>query len=121
MYMQVGREEPVTVRTVTGGSGVFDRAAPRHSERIMERITFRIPERQLEAIERQVETGEYPSRSEAIRDALRRLTGVTREMEREAERATSPAQLAASRIGAQRSRSEPRESRTVAFQSQRRE
>ncbi|AOW80680.1 MAG: ribbon-helix-helix domain-containing protein [Halobacteriota archaeon] len=37
----------------------------------MERVTLRIPEQQIEAVERMVETGKYPNRSEAIRAAVR--------------------------------------------------
>ena len=37
----------------------------------MERVTLRIPEQQIEAVERLVETGKYPNRSEAIRAAVR--------------------------------------------------
>jgi antitoxin ParD1/3/4 len=37
----------------------------------MERVTLRIPEQQIEAVERMVETGKYPNRSEAIRSAVR--------------------------------------------------
>jgi antitoxin ParD1/3/4 len=37
----------------------------------MERVTLRIPKQQVEQVERMVETGEYPNRSEAIRDAVR--------------------------------------------------
>ena len=36
----------------------------------MERVTVRIPDDQLEAIEARVEAGDFPNRSEAIRDAL---------------------------------------------------
>jgi Arc/MetJ-type ribon-helix-helix transcriptional regulator len=37
----------------------------------MERVTLRIPKQQIEEVERMVETGEYPNRSEAIRAAVR--------------------------------------------------
>jgi len=37
----------------------------------MERVTLRIPKQQVEEVERMVETGEYPNRSEAIRAAVR--------------------------------------------------
>jgi Arc/MetJ-type ribon-helix-helix transcriptional regulator len=37
----------------------------------MERVTLRIPKQQIEEVERMVETGEYPNRSEAIRSAVR--------------------------------------------------
>ena len=82
----------------------------------MERITFRIPERQLEAIERRVERGEYPSRSEAIRDALRQLTGVSREMEREADRRAPAAQFASRKAADERRQGEDRK-RSVLLQS----
>ena len=39
----------------------------------MERVTLRIPKQQIEAVERMVETGKYPNRSEAIRAAVREL------------------------------------------------
>lgn len=37
----------------------------------MERVTLRIPKQQIEAVERMVESGAYPNRSEAIRAAVR--------------------------------------------------
>ncbi len=37
----------------------------------MERVTLRIPRQQIEEVERMVDTGEYPNRSEAIRSAVR--------------------------------------------------
>ena len=37
----------------------------------MERVTLRIPKEQIEEVERMVDTGEYPNRSEAIRAAVR--------------------------------------------------
>ena len=37
----------------------------------MERVTLRIPKQQIEEVERMVETGEFPNRSEAIRAAVR--------------------------------------------------
>jgi Arc/MetJ-type ribon-helix-helix transcriptional regulator len=39
----------------------------------MERVTLRIPKQQVEEVERMVETGEYPNRSEAIRAAVREM------------------------------------------------
>jgi Arc/MetJ-type ribon-helix-helix transcriptional regulator len=39
----------------------------------MERVTLRIPKQQIEQVERMVETGEYPNRSEAIRAAVREM------------------------------------------------
>lgn len=38
----------------------------------MKRITFRIPPRLLERIDRKIEQGAYPNRSEAIREILDR-------------------------------------------------
>lgn len=37
----------------------------------MERVTLRIPKKQIEEVEQMVETGEFPNRSEAIRSAVR--------------------------------------------------
>jgi antitoxin ParD1/3/4 len=39
----------------------------------MERVTLRIPKQQVEQVERMVESGEYPNRSEAIRAAVREM------------------------------------------------
>ena len=39
----------------------------------MDRVTLRIPEQQIQAVEELVETGRYPNRSEAIRSAVRDL------------------------------------------------
>ncbi len=39
----------------------------------MERITLRLPKQQLEVIDKLVVAGEYPSKSEAIRAAIRDL------------------------------------------------
>ncbi len=39
----------------------------------MERVTLRIPEQQIEEVERMVETGQFPNRSEAIRAAVREM------------------------------------------------
>ena len=39
----------------------------------MDRVTLRIPRQQVESVERLVETGQYPNRSEAIRSAVREL------------------------------------------------
>ena len=39
----------------------------------MDRVTLRIPEQQIEAVEHLVESGQYPNRSEAIRSAVRDL------------------------------------------------
>jgi Arc/MetJ-type ribon-helix-helix transcriptional regulator len=39
----------------------------------MERVTLRIPKQQVEEVERMVDTGEFPNRSEAIRSAVREM------------------------------------------------
>ena len=44
---------------------------PNKGTKNMERVTLRIPKQQIEEVERMVETGEYPNRSEAIRAAVR--------------------------------------------------
>jgi antitoxin ParD1/3/4 len=36
-------------------------------------VTLRIPEQQIEEVERMVETGQFPNRSEAIRSAVREM------------------------------------------------
>jgi len=51
----------------------------------MERVTLRIPEQQIEAVEGMVETGKFPNRSEAIRAAVRDLIE-----EQSAEQTSSP-------------------------------
>jgi antitoxin ParD1/3/4 len=43
----------------------------------MERVTLRIPKQQIEEVERMVDTGEYPNRSEAIRSAVRDMLAET--------------------------------------------
>ena len=48
----------------------------------MDRVTLRIPEQQIEAVEQLVETGQYPNRSEAIRSAVRELVDEEFETER---------------------------------------
>lgn len=40
---------------------------------MMKRITIRLPEQQIIMLEKMVETGEFPTVSEAIRDAVRVL------------------------------------------------
>jgi antitoxin ParD1/3/4 len=40
---------------------------------MMKRITIRLPEQQIVMLEKMVETGEFPTISEAIRDAVRVL------------------------------------------------
>lgn len=39
----------------------------------MERVTVRIPDEQVDALEDLVEQGEYPTKSEAVREAIRDL------------------------------------------------
>jgi len=39
----------------------------------MERVTLRIPKQQIEEVERMVDTGQFPNRSEAIRSAVREM------------------------------------------------
>lgn len=41
--------------------------------RMMKRITLRLPEQQIEMLEVMVEAGEFPTVSEAVRDAVRQL------------------------------------------------
>jgi antitoxin ParD1/3/4 len=40
---------------------------------MMKRITLRLPEQQIEMLEQMVEAGEFPTVSEAVRDAVRQL------------------------------------------------
>lgn len=39
----------------------------------MERVTLRVPKAKVEELERHVDAGEFPNRSEAIRTAIRDL------------------------------------------------
>jgi len=39
----------------------------------MKRITLRLPEQQIELLEQMVNAGEFPTVSEAVRDAVREL------------------------------------------------
>ena len=39
----------------------------------MQRITLRLPEQQIEMLQQMVEAGEFPTVSEAVRDAVRQL------------------------------------------------
>nr|WP_174255671.1 ribbon-helix-helix domain-containing protein [Methanosphaerula palustris] len=39
----------------------------------MKRITIRLPQQQVEMLEQMVEAGEFPTTSEAVRDAVRVL------------------------------------------------
>ncbi|EMA39459.1 CopG family transcriptional regulator [Halococcus morrhuae DSM 1307] len=52
----------------------------------MERVTLRIPKQQIEEVERMVELGEYPNRSEAIRAAVREMVAEERSDDRPTER-----------------------------------
>ncbi|MDD1718676.1 MAG: ribbon-helix-helix domain-containing protein [Methanoregulaceae archaeon] len=40
---------------------------------MMKRITLRLPEQQIELLEQMVDAGEFPTISEAVRDAVREL------------------------------------------------
>lgn len=40
---------------------------------MMKRITIRLPQQQVEMLEQMVEAGEFPTTSEAVRDAVRVL------------------------------------------------
>lgn len=40
---------------------------------VMKRITLRLPAQQIEVLEQMVEAGEFPTISEAVRDAVRQL------------------------------------------------
>lgn len=51
---------------------------PNTDSQSMSRLTFRIPKENIEAIEKMVDDGIYPSRSEAIRDALRSKFNLSR-------------------------------------------
>ncbi|MFC7044758.1 ribbon-helix-helix domain-containing protein [Halobacteriaceae archaeon GCM10025711] len=39
----------------------------------MERVTLRIPQQQIEEVEKMVDGGKFPNRSEAIRSAVREM------------------------------------------------
>ncbi|MFC4358014.1 ribbon-helix-helix domain-containing protein [Halobium salinum] len=52
----------------------------------MDRITLRIPEAQLGALESRVDEGEFPNRSEAIRHAVREYLGEESEADRSVSR-----------------------------------
>ena len=41
----------------------------------MGRVSLRMPSELIDAIDERIESGEYPSRSAAIRDGLREFTG----------------------------------------------
>ncbi|NYT07180.1 MAG: type II toxin-antitoxin system ParD family antitoxin [Methanomicrobiales archaeon] len=40
---------------------------------MMKRITLRLPDQQIEMLQQMVEAGEFPTVSEAVRDAVRQL------------------------------------------------
>jgi len=46
---------------------------PQTGKPIMERVTLRIPEQQIDEVEQMVERGKFPNRSEAIRSAVREM------------------------------------------------
>jgi Arc/MetJ-type ribon-helix-helix transcriptional regulator len=52
----------------------------------MERVTLRIPKQQIEEVERMVDTGKYPNRSEAIRSAVREMINEQADDERQPEK-----------------------------------
>jgi len=52
----------------------------------MERVTLRIPKQQIEEVERMVDTGQYPNRSEAIRSAVREMINEQADDERQPEK-----------------------------------
>jgi hypothetical protein len=75
----------------TGVNAVRSRVQRRltHNQRgnNMERVTLRIPKQQIEEVERMVDTGQFPNRSEAIRSAVREMIN---EQETEAGDKTRP-------------------------------
>jgi len=52
----------------------------------MERVTLRIPKQQIEEVERMVDTGQFPNRSEAIRSAVREMINEQADEERQPEK-----------------------------------
>lgn len=54
----------------------------------MERVTVRLPKRQLREVEALVEDGEFPNRSEAIRSAIRGLVEDKKRIETKTETKT---------------------------------
>ncbi|PSP98128.1 ribbon-helix-helix protein, CopG family [Halobacteriales archaeon QS_4_70_19] len=52
----------------------------------MERVTLRIPKQQIEEVERMVDTGEFPNRSEAIRSAVREMLNDHEDSDRSSDR-----------------------------------
>lgn len=49
---------------------------------MMDRVTLRIPEQQIDEVEELVEAGRYPNRSEAIRTAVRKFVTEERKARR---------------------------------------
>jgi len=76
----------------TEGASAPGVCARQRGESNMERVTLRIPKAQIEDVERMVDSGEFPNRSEAIRSAVRDMLneqlddGRERERERENRR-----------------------------------
>ncbi|PSQ12933.1 ribbon-helix-helix protein, CopG family [Halobacteriales archaeon QS_5_70_15] len=52
----------------------------------MERVTLRIPKQQIDEVERMVDTGQFPNRSEAIRSAVREMINEQADEERQPEK-----------------------------------
>lgn len=52
----------------------------------MERVTLRIPEQQVDELEALVESGEFPTRSEAIRHAVREFVNERGETDHRSDR-----------------------------------
>jgi Arc/MetJ-type ribon-helix-helix transcriptional regulator len=52
----------------------------------MERVTLRIPKQQIDEVERMVDTGKFPNRSEAIRAAVREMLNEQADDERSSDR-----------------------------------
>jgi antitoxin ParD1/3/4 len=51
----------------------YDRHASDIRGMVMQRITLRLPEQQINLLQQMVDTGEYPNVSEAVRAAVREL------------------------------------------------
>jgi Arc/MetJ-type ribon-helix-helix transcriptional regulator len=63
----------VDARSLRAEAGTEDSA----KDGQMPRITVRVPEERLAAIEERVEAGVYPNRSECVREALRQTVGIS--------------------------------------------
>jgi Arc/MetJ-type ribon-helix-helix transcriptional regulator len=59
---------------------------PDKKGKTMERVTLRIPKQQIEEVERMVDTGKFPNRSEAIRSAVREMINEQTDDERQPEK-----------------------------------